>query len=645
MLDCLRRRSGLLDHERQAGREGTHKGLPLQAVPTGNMSRKSTETGTARSVARAIMAKPALALRAGQVEAAGTLAVAFFAILALYIPISWIGDLGPVPDAQEYAITARNLAHGGSYTISLLGSHYPPRYPFGFPALIAPAYWLPGPTLANGIYAVVAFGVLAAVLAYRLARLVGGYLAGAVAVIVLLALPQYQLWNHELMSETASAALTVAAALLLYHAAATGDQKRRRAFITSLGLVCGIAILVHVTNVALPIAALIALLADPRRLQPRSEYLGQGGPGGHPQGNAPTGVTIPEVSRRWSTHRRLVADMVALAIGPLAAIACLGIYDKVTFGSFGRTGYAFWVPHWYSSFGATFSPSYALKAPGIGDPSAPHVPNLSYYLGALTGLPSLQSVPVLSGATALLALIGCAVMLRNSQPATRVVAIFTIVFTALTVSIFSLYFFQTVRFLAPVIPLLAISAGVGARAGGTMLLAGLRRRALPQLLFGLAVAALTLAALNTAVRASGQQNYLYQAYVARAQPAGQWNLWTAALYRRTLHQRSIAITDTLLPLLDEAGVTRLARIVPVSRGEYWDKPPLQGHPLYVQQRRQIDEMLRRGVPVYTDTPTLAAARANQSTDHVSWPALEAHRFVPVGAGGAVAIYRLSAAAP
>jgi hypothetical protein len=340
-----------------------------------------------------------------------------------------------------------------------------------------------------------------------------------------------------------------------------------------------------------------------------------------------------------------VADTVALAIGPLAAIACLGIYDKVTFGSVGRTGYAFWVPHWYSSFGATFSSSYALKAPGIGDPSTPHLPNLSYYLGALTGLPSLQSVPVLSSATALLALIGWAVMLRHSQPAPRVVAIFALAFTALTVSIFSLYFFQTVRFLAPVIPLFAISAGVGARAGGTMLLTGLRRRALPQLLLGLAITALTLAALNTAVRASGQQNYLYQAYIARAQPVGQWNLWTAALYRRTLHQRSIVITDTLLPLLDEAGVTRLARIVPVSRGEYWDKPPLQGHPLYAQQRRQIDEMLRRSVPVYTDTPTLAAARANQSVDPASWPALEAHRFVPVGADGAVAIYRLSAVAP
>jgi hypothetical protein len=129
------------------------------------------------------------------------------------------------------------------------------------------------------------------------------------------------------------------------------------------------------------------------------------------------------------------------------------------------------------------------------------------------------------------------------------------------------------------------------------------------------------------------------------QPVGQWNLWTAALYRRTVHERSIVITDTLLPLLDEAGVTRLARIVPVSRGEYWDKPPLHGHPLYAQQRRQIDALLHRGVPVYTDAPTLAAARANQGVDPVSWPALAAHRLVQIGRSGAVVIYRLSAAAP
>lgn len=78
------------------------------------------------------MAKPALALRVRHLEAAGTLAVALVAILALYIPISWIGDLGPVPDAQEYAVTARNLAHGARTPSACWGAITRPDTRSGF---------------------------------------------------------------------------------------------------------------------------------------------------------------------------------------------------------------------------------------------------------------------------------------------------------------------------------------------------------------------------------------------------------------------------------------------------------------------------------------------------------------------------------
>ena len=87
------------------------------------------------------------------------LLVLLLATTALALPASWIGDLRPAPDAAEYAVTAQRLARGASYTLPLPGRQAPPRYPFGFPALLAPAYWLPGATLQSGMYGVVAFGV------------------------------------------------------------------------------------------------------------------------------------------------------------------------------------------------------------------------------------------------------------------------------------------------------------------------------------------------------------------------------------------------------------------------------------------------------------------------------------------------------
>lgn len=237
------------------------------------------------------------------------------AALTLYIPADWVADLGPPPDALEYAVTGKSIAHGGPYSISLLGHLYPPRYPFGFPVLIAPMYVLPGATLANGIYGVGLFGVLTVVLVYRLTVLLDGQFAGMMAGAILLLLPQYLSWNHQVMSETASAALTVIAALLLYRIADGDDGRRRRIRLTLLGLICGLAILVHITNVALLLASFAVLLLIP------------------------------------SIRKRAGRPLLALAAGPLIAVVILCGYNWMTFGRFTGTGYAYWAPEWYGTLG------------------------------------------------------------------------------------------------------------------------------------------------------------------------------------------------------------------------------------------------------------------------------------------------------
>jgi hypothetical protein len=94
-----------------------------------------------------------------------TLGVVTLAAAALFIAPSWVSDLGPPPDALEYAVTARRLAHGESFRLLLLSQEVPSQYPFGFPAYLAPASRLLGGTLASGIYGVLLAGV--AVVALR----------------------------------------------------------------------------------------------------------------------------------------------------------------------------------------------------------------------------------------------------------------------------------------------------------------------------------------------------------------------------------------------------------------------------------------------------------------------------------------------
>ena len=185
--------------------------------------------------------------------------------LVVVIPRSWRTDPSrPIPDAIEYAIGARNLAHSGSYTISLLGANYPPRYPFGFPALLAPFYWLPHAPLATGVYGAITFGILAVFCVYLLARATSGSVGAFAATLATLFSPALLDWSHTVMSETATAALASATALVLYAITVAQDARRRHALVLALGALCGLAVLVHLPNFLLLIATPLALGLDSR---------------------------------------------------------------------------------------------------------------------------------------------------------------------------------------------------------------------------------------------------------------------------------------------------------------------------------------------------------------------------------------------
>ena len=531
---------------------------------------------------------------------ATTVAVLALAALVLYIPPSWRQDLGPLPDALEYAIAARNLARLDTFAISLLGESHPPRYPFGFPALLAPAYRLGDAGLATGIYAVIAYGALTVLLVYVLARRIGGPLAGLVAALVPLVRPLFLDWSHQVMSETATAALVAAVALLVHLVVGAGTGRGRVLLLVGLGLACGLSITVRIAQLCLVPAVLAALLVDPRVRA-------------HP-----------------------LRDGAAFALGPVLALAALAAYGQSAFGSPTGTGYAYWVPYWYDS-DRTFSLAYAFSAPG----SVADTYRLS---GASNLLFYAVDVPyhLLSLELSVVAGIGALVLLRDRRRPSRATLLFAAVFTVLLVGLYAAYFYQSLRFMAPLLPLAAVCVGVATAAGARLAAEGLRRRRWPSLAGGAVVCGIALVGFATALGPAARRSYAVDHLVrgSRALYAFPWESATAASYAALAPPGSIVVTDVVLPLLEEAGVTRKRAVLPLLRNSYWRGPPLRDRPTFAERRDAIDRALRRGVPVYTDAYSLDSARRWRGSQPELWEALASFRLEPVGEAAAAALLRL-----
>ncbi len=556
---------------------------------------------------------PARAIDVGLV-----LLVALVAVVALAFPTGWIGDIQPAPDAVEYAVTAQRLAAGASFALPWPGGEYPARYPFGFPALLAPAYWLPGATVQSGLYAVIALAVLAVILVYLLGRRLLGRAGGLIAALTLPLLPPYLGWSRAIMGETATVALVAATALLLHAACASSRPRRRALLLFVAGLVAGVAILVRLNNVALLGALTAGALIGirPRRAWPRAAF--------------------------------------ALGIVPVCALLALALYNTRTFGGPLATGYGYWVPEWYGQFGTTFSPAYAFRAPPVvGDLNAPPgLSNLAYYARSLGGgLPARGSLLLTSGLAALAALGTLTALSTRERPARAVVA-FGLTLAALTCAVYLPYFLADVRFLAPLAPLVALAVGNAGRLGIGLLRDSLRvrrpRAALPRAAFGALIVAILLQNLLPAAITARDDSYPYRRFVRgdasglrRAAPA----LETIAAYRAIAAPGSILVTDLLPPLLATSGFGSGYEVAPLTRGEYWGQAPLRDTAPVTDRQRFLLAALRAGTPVYLDEYSLAPIRRQGSGDIERFLAAHNARLETVYTDaarpdGAVTLYRL-----
>ncbi len=529
------------------------------------------------------------------------LAVALVAAAVVYTPRAWVSDLGPMPDAGEYAMSARNLAHLRGFVIELLGREYPPRYPPGFPLLLAPVFWLPGATLANAIHIVAAFAVVAVVLTHALARRLGGPVAGLLAAGALLLRTEFVDWSHQVMTETATIAVATAIPVLL-HRRARPDNGRQHSVLVVIGLLCGAAILLRHANVVFVPAVAAALLIDPRVR-----------------------------TRPWQSA-------IALGAGPVLALAALALYDHVTFGSVARTGYHYWVPYWHTSLAKTFSLGYAAHQPGAAalGPFGGSA-NLVYYGAYLVS-------NVSSAWFAFAAIWGAVVLVRRGNAEALSVVVYAGALTTFLYVTYALYFYQSGRFMAPLIGVFAAALGVGVTDALRMLR---RHRELPMRTVTLASVACLLAFFGAIVevRPVAGRTYIAQRVVRGvSEPASAQPISAAvAAYEQTLPRGAVAVTGLPLTLLDSL-VTLGVRVVGLARTSYWASPQLEGVPVFPERAEEIARLIRAGVPVYTDAYSLAVAPSDPRYQ-TARAALQRFRLRPVETTRPTRLYRLDVDGP
>jgi hypothetical protein len=322
-----------------------------------------------------------------------------------------VGILGPMPDAWDYAYGAKALLHG-SYTVEWDGTSRLSNYTPGTSFLMAPLVALGGVDAATylGALSGVLAGLVVATIVWRVARPA----AAPLAVALVLATPATLRMAPLAMSDLPTAALLLLEAALL--------MRGRTAAIVAAGVISGYLVCMRPVSLLLLAAGLAALSAFP-------------------------------AWRRLGTA--YIAGAVPLLVG-------LGLWQWVTLGSPLLTGYQSRgaSPDGSGSLGSLFSPLYLFGPPPMADgvwangPFADlQLPNAIAYALGLAGLEGFLVLPGV-GLLGLLGLIG----LARRRGTDGAVGRFGLAATALLFAMYGVYFYQSLRFVLPIAPFLAVGA-------------------------------------------------------------------------------------------------------------------------------------------------------------------------------------------
>jgi 4-amino-4-deoxy-L-arabinose transferase-like glycosyltransferase len=322
----------------------------------------------------------------------------------------------PGPDADEYADSARSLAHDkGFYTYLYKGSRQPPRYPPGYPMALAPFAAIgsyPRDVQRGAKFWAILYVLVAIVAAWVL----GGPAAGVLTALFVSVSPFARDAAGLVMSDVFVAGMTIMILPLL-------GRPATRTGARLAGLATGLATLARLT----------------------------------------AGINLIALLAAWP--RRFYKPVLLFALPLLIGLALL---QWAMFGSPLKTGYSYWgvSGHFFSLSYAT-SDSVVREGPWIfpdrlngellnwvcpcqlGGPQA-SLPNLTFYPLLLAGLFWVFSPPVVP----LLGLVYA--WRRRREPVGR----YALVVTALSLLVFEFYFYQGTRFMAGPAAVLTVLASV-----------------------------------------------------------------------------------------------------------------------------------------------------------------------------------------
>lgn len=255
-------------------------------------------------------------------------ALAFLAlILVTSLAVLWItpydaSNLG-ISDSVEYSVGAERMLHEGSYSLSIEGRTYPPRYAPWFSALfIAPAMILTGVTLGNAIWPVLLCGLLGVACAFCVGRRLSGTWGGILAAFTLLLDPGFRYFSKFPMTDVPAAVLTLI--VLAYCLVERSAKDARNLSFVPIGVLCSILVSLRMTAAVILLPTLVCAFFSP-------------------------------------TKKDKVKRVVAILAPVSFMYAMQVVYQTVTFGAPFRNGYEFWVPWPYEVLSQVFAARYLLE--------------------------------------------------------------------------------------------------------------------------------------------------------------------------------------------------------------------------------------------------------------------------------------------
>ena len=340
-----------------------------------------------------------------------------------YVAPSSLADLKPWPDALEYSLSAYNLYHHHIYGFKLFGQYYPTSYPFGYPLLIIPFYFIFGSQPYNAVYCSLFFAMLSIVFAYLIGKELGNRFTGLMAALFLAFCPLSITFSKYIMTETLSVffALFVCWMLLKVIYLNSGRQMLLLLF---LGIIIGFSVLVRLTNCLLIPPLLISFLFGKK-------------------------------SKAWSVLKK----ETLILFGIFLALIPLFLYQFYTFDSPLRTGYQVWYPEIFGKF-KCFSFKFFTHPQHIGYPNHDNKRgNFIAYLFAFTGLERhlypASMIPLLLGGSLLI------FSKRREHSKQMIFLIFLSIYVSSLLVLYSFFYYQSDRFLLPGGSLLMILAACG----------------------------------------------------------------------------------------------------------------------------------------------------------------------------------------